>query len=379
MNAANNTRTISIGRGPENDIVIDGASVSRHHALMIESGGSYWIQDNNSANGVFVNGERVTSLEVFPSDRITLGTNNELNWQSIYQAFNVPGGRSEETYRENFNNGPAYAENPVYPQNHQPYPQPAKKSNSALWVALLVAFLLLGGVGLYFLLRKDDGKIGNKPVPTEEDGPAQAFLEWPRTAYNLSDSNYLEYCDCYEKEHGSYTRVKNTLTSIYGDGNIGPFFGGSDDEEKIRESELRVTNKDKNTAVISINDSWVRRMAKIAQEEEGEEMSEADIESLKEAISEIKFYLIRENGRWKRYLREDDAEYELYSQNWDLFDQEEYPEEPEPYWDEPAPADEAEGDWEEAATAEAEDEYWGGEEEESDYYKEDDRNEGRYP
>lgn len=118
MNAANNTRTISIGRGPENDIVIDGASVSRHHALMIESGGSYWIQDNNSANGVFVNGERVTSLEVFPSDRITLGTNNELNWQSIYQAFNVPGGRSEETYRENFNNGPAYAENPVYPQNH---------------------------------------------------------------------------------------------------------------------------------------------------------------------------------------------------------------------------------------------------------------------
>ena len=50
-----------IGRLDDNDIVLDDVSVSRHHAVMIDTGTSYVVTDLRSANGVYVNGERVRS------------------------------------------------------------------------------------------------------------------------------------------------------------------------------------------------------------------------------------------------------------------------------------------------------------------------------
>jgi FHA domain len=43
-----------IGRLPDNDIVLDDDDVSRHHALIIDTGGSFVITDVRSANGVRV-------------------------------------------------------------------------------------------------------------------------------------------------------------------------------------------------------------------------------------------------------------------------------------------------------------------------------------
>ena len=48
-----------IGRLPDNDIVLDNANVSRHHAVIIDTGTSFVITDLRSANGVDVNGERI--------------------------------------------------------------------------------------------------------------------------------------------------------------------------------------------------------------------------------------------------------------------------------------------------------------------------------
>ncbi len=48
-----------IGRLPENEIVLDNASVSRHHAVIIDTGTSYVITDLHSANGVFVGNQRI--------------------------------------------------------------------------------------------------------------------------------------------------------------------------------------------------------------------------------------------------------------------------------------------------------------------------------
>jgi pSer/pThr/pTyr-binding forkhead associated (FHA) protein len=50
-----------VGRLDDNDIVLDDVSVSRHHAVMIDTGTSYVVTDLRSANGVYVNGERVRS------------------------------------------------------------------------------------------------------------------------------------------------------------------------------------------------------------------------------------------------------------------------------------------------------------------------------
>jgi SARP family transcriptional regulator, regulator of embCAB operon len=48
-----------IGRLDDNDIVLDDANVSRHHAVLIDTGTSFVITDLRSANGVDVGQERI--------------------------------------------------------------------------------------------------------------------------------------------------------------------------------------------------------------------------------------------------------------------------------------------------------------------------------
>ena len=48
-----------IGRLDANDIVIDDAHVSRHHAVIVDTGTSFVITDLRSANGVYVQDERI--------------------------------------------------------------------------------------------------------------------------------------------------------------------------------------------------------------------------------------------------------------------------------------------------------------------------------
>jgi SARP family transcriptional regulator, regulator of embCAB operon len=50
-----------IGRSTDNDIVLDDARVSRHHAVIIDTGTSFVISDLRSANGVVVQNERIRS------------------------------------------------------------------------------------------------------------------------------------------------------------------------------------------------------------------------------------------------------------------------------------------------------------------------------
>lgn len=48
-----------IGRLADNEVVLDDGSVSRHHAVIIDTGTSYVISDLRSANGVHVGGQRI--------------------------------------------------------------------------------------------------------------------------------------------------------------------------------------------------------------------------------------------------------------------------------------------------------------------------------
>jgi pSer/pThr/pTyr-binding forkhead associated (FHA) protein len=48
-----------IGRLPDNEIVLDDPNVSRHHAVIIDTGSSYVITDLHSANGVDVRNQRI--------------------------------------------------------------------------------------------------------------------------------------------------------------------------------------------------------------------------------------------------------------------------------------------------------------------------------
>ncbi len=64
---------LMVGRAPDNDIAIENPAVSRRHASIQQVDGRYIIEDNNSANGTYVNGVRVTKTEILDKDVITIG------------------------------------------------------------------------------------------------------------------------------------------------------------------------------------------------------------------------------------------------------------------------------------------------------------------
>ncbi|OMC40111.1 BTAD domain-containing putative transcriptional regulator [Mycobacterium sp. IS-1264] len=62
-----------IGRLSDNDIVVDDDTVSRYHAVIVDTGNSFVITDLQSANGVDVAGQRIrTSATLADGDRICI-------------------------------------------------------------------------------------------------------------------------------------------------------------------------------------------------------------------------------------------------------------------------------------------------------------------
>jgi len=49
---------MTVGRKPDNDIVIDNPTVSGHHCKILQVGDSFFVEDLNSSNGVFVNAKK---------------------------------------------------------------------------------------------------------------------------------------------------------------------------------------------------------------------------------------------------------------------------------------------------------------------------------
>ncbi len=64
---------LTIGRHQENDIVIDHLGVSGKHARVAVEGQSVVLTDLQSTNGTYVNGRRVTEVELRPNDWISIG------------------------------------------------------------------------------------------------------------------------------------------------------------------------------------------------------------------------------------------------------------------------------------------------------------------
>jgi len=63
-----------IGRSPENDIVLPDLSVSRHHAVIIDTDRMLVIIDMGSANGVYVRGQRIRpEMKLSEGDHIKIG------------------------------------------------------------------------------------------------------------------------------------------------------------------------------------------------------------------------------------------------------------------------------------------------------------------
>jgi len=67
-----NKDQMTIGRSDDSDIVLDNAGVSSHHAQIQKEAGGYFIADNGSSNGIFVNGDKVDQHRLEYRDEIQI-------------------------------------------------------------------------------------------------------------------------------------------------------------------------------------------------------------------------------------------------------------------------------------------------------------------
>ena len=64
----------SIGRSPGQHVRLTDPSISRSHAVVRIKQGRYWIEDNNSTNGIKINAKQIKSAILADGDLIELGT-----------------------------------------------------------------------------------------------------------------------------------------------------------------------------------------------------------------------------------------------------------------------------------------------------------------
>jgi hypothetical protein len=63
----------TIGRSPDCPVFLDDVTVSRKHAVVVQRNGHWFIEDQGSLNGTFVNRKRVESAELSDGDEIQIG------------------------------------------------------------------------------------------------------------------------------------------------------------------------------------------------------------------------------------------------------------------------------------------------------------------
>ncbi|SDM10104.1 ABC transporter ATP-binding protein/permease [Streptomyces wuyuanensis] len=67
------SRSYTLGRDPQGDVVIDDARVSWRHATIGWGGRSWFIEDHGSTNGTYVQGRRIHQMELGPGSAVHLG------------------------------------------------------------------------------------------------------------------------------------------------------------------------------------------------------------------------------------------------------------------------------------------------------------------
>jgi len=69
------SQMVSIGRAPDNEVVVGDPATSGHHGRIDVRGGAFWISDLGSTNGTLVNGDPVIEKQLSDGDMIAIGQN----------------------------------------------------------------------------------------------------------------------------------------------------------------------------------------------------------------------------------------------------------------------------------------------------------------
>ena len=69
-----NKKSVSIGRSLKNDITINNGSVSATHAIINNTDKGFFLDDDNSTNGSYINNVKIKHHPLTDGDTITIGT-----------------------------------------------------------------------------------------------------------------------------------------------------------------------------------------------------------------------------------------------------------------------------------------------------------------
>lgn len=133
-----------IGRTDDNDVTVNHRSISRHHAKIVCENGRYAIVDLQSSNGVRVNGEEYSKVELRRGDVVDLG--------HVRMRFVEPG--------EDF----------LFGRDAHAVVVPGGGNRKFMYAALAV--LLLGGVAIFALTRGSGDEKSDSESSTRGDAPA---------------------------------------------------------------------------------------------------------------------------------------------------------------------------------------------------------------
>jgi len=62
-----------IGRSPDCEVFLDDVTVSRNHAVLVERDGQFFVEDQGSLNGTFVNRRRIDNAQLENGDEVQIG------------------------------------------------------------------------------------------------------------------------------------------------------------------------------------------------------------------------------------------------------------------------------------------------------------------
>jgi predicted component of type VI protein secretion system len=155
-------KRLSIGRTPDNDLVIDDPSLSRRHALIENIDGNFTLTDCGSANGSFINGRPVevpTSLGDW--DVLTFGGVGDILVrieEVSYQSDEVAGSEIHDARAMDFSGEPAIGRAQT-PQTHSA-PAESVFSKPIIAIVAVVVILLGASVALILSVRNSGGTTG---------------------------------------------------------------------------------------------------------------------------------------------------------------------------------------------------------------------------
>ncbi|MCX5523199.1 FHA domain-containing protein [Streptomyces bobili] len=118
------SRSYTLGRDPQGDVVLDDARVSWRHATISFNGRGWTLEDHGSTNGTFVQGQRVHQVDIGPGSAVHLGNATDgprLNLSGAQAAVAQQQPQAQQPYAAQAAN-PGWAQQ-APPQQQAPQPQ----------------------------------------------------------------------------------------------------------------------------------------------------------------------------------------------------------------------------------------------------------------